>query len=376
MKRKIIVIAVWSIFVLSGAFAQLFPQTVSLHGENEHAEKPVLHKEQLLNGDYQSAFEDYATESMKIRNLLIPLRNQITYSIFSSSPNTNIVIGKDKELYEEEYIDFETQIYAPLSSEEIRQLVEKLEFIKRGLGKKGKKLFIFVTPSKGEVYAENIPDKYLVMAPKEKADSSYKLFVDALEDTDICYYDSVPYVNKLKEEADFRVFPKTGTHWSGVTAQMCAKELADSMEEQLNINLPEIEVTYERCDHPVHPDADIYNLLNLISSPHEEYYEGHMIVTDDSKDDHTIFLRGGSFMGTSVNALLQNSFFTNSYYLENTNIFCTDELYSGYFDSYEQLEVKEMLDRSDILFLEVNEEAIFKMSFGFIDYLLDNNMLE
>ena len=34
-----------------------------------------------------------------------------------------------------------------------------------------------------------------------------------------------------------------------------------------------------------------------------------------------------------------------------------------------------MVDDSDIIFLEVNEEAIPRMSFGFIDYLLEHDVL-
>ena len=48
---------------------------------------------------------------------------------------------------------------------------------------------------------------------------------------------------------------------------------------------------------------------------------------------------------------------------------------SGNFDSYDVLPLEEMVDDSDIIFLEVNEEAIPRMSFGFIDYLLERHVL-
>ena len=50
-------------------------------------------------------------------------------------------------------------------------------------------------------------------------------------------------------------------------------------------------------------------------------------------------------------------------------------VYSGNFDSYDVLPLEEMVDDSDIIFLEVNEEAIPRMSFGFIDYLLEHHVL-
>lgn len=81
-------------------------------------------------------------------------------------------------------------------------------------------------------------------------------------------------------------------------------------------------------------------------------------------------------MGLSVLRLIQNGFFQDSYYLSNAQITSSNGLYTGFFDSYEQLPIRDMIEDSDIIFLEVNEEAIGMMSFGFIDYLLENKILE
>ena len=89
-----------------------------------------------------------------------------------------------------------------------------------------------------------------------------------------------------------------------------------------------------------------------------------------------ILARGGSFMGSSIGRLISYDYFLRSYYLENTYAFCPEGMYSGNFDSYDILPLEEMVDDSDIILLEVNEEAIPRMSFGFIDYLLENDVLE
>ena len=41
------------------------------------------------------------------------------------------------------------------------------------------------------------------------------------------------------------------------------------------------------------------------------------------------------------------------------------------FDAYDELDVATYIEQSDILVLEVNENKIWTMSWGFIDYLLD-----
>lgn len=366
MKRRFLFIISGFILLLMGVAGQFVIQNETLQGE-------TIEKEG--DGSWQAGLGEYLEKNLKIREVLIPVRNQIMYSLFRTSPNSNIVIGKNNNLFEEEYICFESQIYGAMSPEDVEALVNKLEIINKQLVDKGKNLFIFITPSKAEIYPEDMPSSYINIAPEQKGESTYQLFMNALNGTDIPFYDSTIDVREMKETSEFDVFPRTGTHWSVVTAAVCAEKLADSMEEQLGINLPESEVDYELCKAPVEPDADIYNLLNLLGKPEEEYYKPVVRIVDENKENHTIFARGGSFMGASVRSLIQREYFLNSYYLENTFATCPEGTYSGIFDSYDMLSIREMIEDSDIILLEVNEEAIPRMSFGLIDYLLDNQMI-
>lgn len=372
--RKRFFVICFFVMLLLGAGGEFLVQGSNLQGETLN-EDSDLEISDIWNGKWQVEYENQLTSNLKIREWLIPIRNQIMYSVFGKSPNSNIIIGKNQNLYEEEYICFETQIYEPMSGEEIDVLVNKLKTLDTNLKNKGKHLFVFITPSKAEIYFEDIPDKYMNISPENRTESTYSLFVKALEQTDIAWYDSTEDVRRLKETAEFPVFPKTGTHWSNVTGMICAEYLADSMEEQLGINLPEIEVSYEVCDEPVAPDTDIYNLLNLIQKPKETFYKPIVKSVDSEKENYNIFARGGSFMGQSLGDLIEHGYFAESYYLENTFAICPEGTYSGSFDSYDKLPVRDMIDNSDIIFLEVNEEAVNRMSFGFIDYLLDNNLL-
>lgn len=374
MRRKIFTF-IFGLLSLSGFIGQFIIKGDIMMGETIKAEMPQIGIEDIMNGTYQSTLGDYISENLKIREYLIPIRNEITYRILHSSPNINVVIGKENDLHGEGYIETETQIYNPMTKEDINMLVEKLIQINKKLARKEKKLFIFITPSKADIYPENIPDKYLSIAPKEKVDSSYKLFIEALERENLFYYDSIPYAKELKEKSEVRVFTKCGMHWSNAAAAFCDKKLVESMEEQLEINLPEICVTYERCEEPVTSDADLYGLLNLIKKPTDIFYKSQINIKKSGGDSCSVLARGGSFMGLSIRVLIQEGVFPNSYYLENAYIL-NDEENLQLFDSYDQLPIRDMMDNSDIVFLEVNEEAISRMSFGFIDYLLENNILE
>lgn len=372
---RIVFVICICILLMLGMIGQVTIKNTNLQGETSKEISSEISLQNVWSGTWQSDFESYLANNLKVRTYLIPIRNQFIYSILKTSPNNNIVIGKNHNLYEEEYICFETQIYQPMTIDEISNLVEKLSVLDKILKKKGKKFFIFITPSKAEIYPEDIPNNYLLLAPDTKSPSTYDLFMETLAQTDIAYYDSTQDVRELKQTAEFPVFPKTGTHWSNVTAAICAKKLSDSMEEQLDINLPEYEVRYQECADPIHPDSDIYNLLNLLKKPDEIFYEPIIDITDTSKGEYTILARGGSFMGCSLRRLIFNNYFTSSYYMENTIAICPEGMYSGNFDSYDILPIQEMIEDSDIIFLEVNEEAIPRMSFGFIDYILDNEVL-
>lgn len=373
--RKIIFIFVFGLLSLSGFIGQLILKPNKMIGETIKAEKPHIEIKGFLNGTYQFALENYVTDNLRIREYLIPVRNEITYSVLKSSPHVNVVIGKDNDLHGEGYIETETQIYDPMSKEDVSKLVEKLVQINKKLVKKGKSLFIFINPSKADVYPENIPEKYLFIAPKQKTDSSYKLFVEALRKEKLFYYDSIPYAKELKQKSEIRVFTKSGMHWSNVAAALCGKKLAESVEEQLKINLPEIQIAYERCEEPVTSDADLYGLLNLIKKPKDIFYKSLINISKSGDDSYSALARGGSFMGLSLRTLIQEGVFQNSCYLENAYIL-NEAGDLELFDSYDGLPIRDMLDNSDIVFLEVNEEAISRMSFGFIDYLLENNILE
>ena len=48
----------------------------------------------------------------------------------------------------------------------------------------------------------------------------------------------------------------------------------------------------------------------------------------------------------------------------------------SYFSEYEELDLDAEIEQADIVLLEVNEEAVDRMSFGFIDYMLDNILVD
>ena len=106
-----------------------------------------------------------------------------------------------------------------------------------------------------------------------------------------------------------------------------------------------------------------------------QYFTNNITVVEDGQHPN-VFVRGGSFLGQSINGLIQAGMFGKDVHFENNYYFLnryteTDTLES--FTAYDDFrEMPELLAQSDIIILEVNEAAISRMSFGFLDYLLEH----
>lgn len=367
--RKKIAIFVFFLVITLGIIFQVIGREHELHGVSDEAALSIS-KKGLWDGSSQSSMETWLNQELTLRTWLIPIRNQIMYSVFHTSTNDAVILGKNDNLFEERYLTAETQITPPVTDTEIEILAEKIKTLGEKLGEKGKSLFVFITPSKAHIYSEDIPKLYLKLAPDAKERSSYEKLVEILEEEEIAYFDSVPYVLTLKENAAYPVYTRTGVHWSRVVAMEVAHQLMDEMEEQLSINLPEITVDYTPTPEAIEPDRDLEELLNIWKGQNLEFYAPAVTVTDSEKDSVGLMARGGSFMQTSILTLTSQGYFDSYFYMENTLVVDDGEI--SYFSEYDELDLKAELEQTDVVLLEVNEEAVDRMSFGFIDYMLDN----
>ena len=60
--------------------------------------KPVLNDSDWFNGDYQKRAEEYLTDTVGFRNVLLRLNNQIDYSLYDKLHAYDIVVGKENSL--------------------------------------------------------------------------------------------------------------------------------------------------------------------------------------------------------------------------------------------------------------------------------------
>lgn len=355
--------------MVGGMLDKYFP----LNGVAAQVEKPIMTVEGIMNGTYQEDMSAYLLGNIRGRNLMVKTHSQLLYSAFDTSSNSNIVIGANEQLFEPEYLAYSLNIWAQPSEEEVAALVDKLVALEAKLEEDGKQLYIFITPSKARYYTADAPMSYKLCVNTGAQEVAYDKFVRQLDGSKLKVFDSIAYIDEHQSEYEFPLWYPTGIHWSRALGSEIGVAFNQYLRETSGYDLGQIYVTHQKTGEVISPDADLYNTLNLLVPPQEAYYTQQFTV-EEGTDKPNVFYRGGSFMGQSIGNLITNHIFEKDIHFEN-NYYFTD-CYSGGgtlsdFNAYDELDVAMYLEQSDILVLEVNENKIYTMSWGFIDYLLD-----
>lgn len=335
-----------------------------------------LNSDTLADGTYQSSINDKFENNFPGRKALLKIRNQILYSLLRVSPNSNVIIGKDEYLFEPQYVLYETQVYAPASEEYFDGLTVKLSELQSLLKQNNKELYIFITPSKAHYYKDKIPDKLMTADMEAQYHyTNYDKLIESLNKSGVAYFDSLRYIDAHLNDGSLEasLYYKSGIHWSNPWGRTCAARLLDMMGENSCYDLSRVTVTEKESDEPVSPDTDLYLSLNLMFDADEAWYDSDVNVIYEGKDKPNFFVRGGSFLGQSINSLIRAGIFASDVHLENNSWYINQYTEQGAISSYtayDELPMDYMVGKSDIFVLEINDSAIDKASFGLIDYLL------
>jgi len=365
--------------MLLPVYGNLIDRNITLNGVTESAGNPEVTVEGLMDGSSQTMLNNAWENEFPGRKGLIKLRSQMLYSVFKESPNANVVIGKNGYLYEPIYILNSLMANGPYGDGSYyRELGEKLGRLRDLLAANGKELYVFITPSKARICRAEIPGRYEVLdSVEELGFTDYSRLIEALDENGILYYDSISFLEENMNSGLLAapVFYATGTHWSQSWGDTCASGLLDMMRKNSRYDLSTVKVTESVSPQAVFPATDLYDTLNLITKAEDDWYNAELTMDREGADKPTFLARGGSFMGQSVSNLIWAGVFGNDVYFENYYYFrnrFTENVYISGFQAYDEVDVDSFVGQSDIVLLEVNENNVWGMSFGFIDYLLEH----
>ena len=370
----ILIVGVTILYPVYGTFLD---EGIELSGVTDQTDTIEASWETLSDGEYQSSINSLWENEFPGRKFLIRLRNQFMYGFLNKSPNNNVIIGKDGYLFEPLYVYQELAINGSLGSDKINGLGDRLLELRNLLAGSGKELYIFITPSKAHYYTDKIPSRYMILDRRQEfPESDLSLFKKALDERGIFYFDSNAYIDETLNNGspwEAPLFYKNGIHWSHTWGLASAGAFLSYMNSNSRFDLSEVEISEARSDTPVAPDTDLYLSLNLLREAKEDWYSADMQISYEGADRPDVFLRGGSFLGQSLGTWFSSGVFKKGVHLQNQFYFLDDSNVPNFLsarNAYDEMDLKALMGKADILVLEVNASVIENMSWQFIDELL------
>lgn len=331
--------------------------------------KPELTWASYKNSSYQKQMDKYLMETVGFREFFIRYYNQYLWSLFCKTYNENVVVGKNRWLYETVNIrdHYQSLIHdINFSDERMRKTFDndaaRLYKIQEILKEYGVTFFVSLEPGKDYIFLEYLPENKNFFKPNGV--HAYDYYKDKFAEIGNNFIDFNALFMQWRDTKDFPVYYKTCTHWSNISATYAADTLLRYMESRSGLNIPNIAIGEPYYDTPREPDCDLEDLLNLLI-PHqaEKYmYADVSVIPDTAAMKPKLIVIGDSFFWNMTYVLpLKEIFKYNHYWYYNSTI---------YFDSKHKNTseidiVKELLD-SDIVMLAYTTTQIYSIDRGFI----------
>lgn len=255
----------WLFLPLIQRVVPVFPRIV-LTGVEKAPKKPEATWSAWFNGSYAEQYEKRYAARLSLRPHLVRTDNELSYRVFGQIParhGTRVVLGRSGWLYEGAYIDQHNRP-KPFSGEKMNRRVAEARSLQDRLLEHGIGCLIVLVPSKVTIYPEFLPAGALTRPIGEPG--AYERVVPALEAAKVRFLDVRKLFLQWKEDSEFPLFPRTGTHWSYAAATRVAGEIFRELGEQTGKAFPEVVLTgLERGGDPYREENDLGDLLNLWS---------------------------------------------------------------------------------------------------------------
>ena len=352
-----------------------------LSGVTEAQAKPDFSFEKFREGTYQSEIEAYLTQHYGFREPLTRLYNQNLWTFFHYSQvveDKRIVITDDNWIFEpwtvEEYYqgrayyngeDFTDKLVQQFEAE-----AQRLLQIQKMLEPYGTHLFVALLPGKEQICPEHMPKNTQYF--KEKKITAFGFYSKRLKELGVNHINLAECFMEMKGKVSYPLFPQMGTHWSNLAAIHSADTLIRYMEHLSDSNMVNL-TTGSIFQRTLKPDADLESLMNLIWPIQKR---PNMLATATYDFDTTawrprLITVGDSFYWNILNFTPVWDVFESVpyWYYFSTAYFDDDDLKVTHKIS--DLDVLQEVIDADFVMLSYSTVALYKMSNGFSEALLE-----
>lgn len=247
---------------IQGSFQLIKEQ--KLHGAVAKIENPSFNIESWFQDSFQKSKEEYLNSEFGFRTFFVRLNNQIDFSLFGKVHAKQVVRGKENYFYEYNYIpayyglDF-------IGEEKIESTMKQLKTIQDSLASRNKTFIFVMTASKGQFYPEYFPDS----CTYSKSKANYEVYMQKAKDLGVNCIDFNSYFLSLKNNSKYPLYSKYGIHWTHYGACLATDSIIHYIEQNRNMDLPELSWDSVRLEPAHDDDRDIELGLNLLL-PFEE----------------------------------------------------------------------------------------------------------
>jgi hypothetical protein len=338
-----------------------------LKGAFKLAEKPQFNKVDWKSGEFQENVERYLKDHSGFRNFLVRVENQLDFSLFKQANAEGVIIGKNKQLYEYDYIRSWLGIDYPGDSF-IEKKLQRTKYVQDYLKReKGIDLVVVFEPGKASFYPEYIPSKY---SDKKTGPSTYERYRQKATELGIDFIDYQQYFMQLKLVTKYPLFPKYGTHWSEYGIHIVADSMLHLIECKRKIVLTKVsEKSFETSTIPRSTDDDELRTMNLLFPLKGEMlaYPSYTFDTAHPGDKPMVLVVADSYYFNIFNTGIPKYIFANE-----TFWFYNSLIYPDYYSKpafTKDLDLRREIEKQDVIFLMVTERFVHKFDWKFIDQL-------
>lgn len=192
---------------------------------------PEINVKSLISGDFMKKFDLYYNDTFGFRDLLIRLNNNISYHLFKTSDNQQVIIGKNGWFYYSETLNDYRHI-PTITPGQAKQIVEKLAEFQQALQDNNINFVFFIAPNKNTIYPEHMPENI----PVELKASNYQILRQAIKNDGRVNY--LEFTEDLKRGRDNNIiYRKRDTHWNEESAVIVANKLLRYMSDKNKVKI-------------------------------------------------------------------------------------------------------------------------------------------
>lgn len=200
----------------------------------ENRSKAAFPNAPIYSKKFFEQFTTYFNDNYGFRDLFIKLNNTIEYSLFKTSPNPQVIVGKgDWLFYKDEISDYTGKLL--ISDEQMSKLAQNISDLSNKLNKQGIKFIFMVAPNKSSIYPEFVPNRYA-----KSNLSNYDRLVSELKKKEINVFDPKPLL--LENKSNFQLYYKKDTHWNDYAAYLVSNQIIANISQMTNIKQPALTI--------------------------------------------------------------------------------------------------------------------------------------